>query len=309
MPISLDRYKSNRSSMVALGTFDGVHRGHQALLRQAAGGTQADEVSLALAFSRPPGNYLGSPKPMLLPAEKKYQLIEKIVDQAVFAEFPALVSMKPETFVAQVLCGRLGARGVVVGQDYRFGRHRAGDVALLKRLGQRHGFEVLVVEAVIWDNQAVSSTRIRRAIREGRIAEATQMLGRPPLLHGRVVPGEGRGRQLGFPTANLATSNDYVRPDQGIFAGVAFLDERPHPAAIYIGTKPTFLNTAPVIEVHLTQGVFPPLYEATLDVYLIEKVRDDKAFASPGALQTQIQADVEHIHDILTPLPLDKVLD
>jgi len=306
VPVALDDYTSDRPGVVALGTFDGVHRGHQALLHKAANSAQAGQVSLALAFSRPPGNYLGSPKPMLLPAEKKYRLIESIVDHVVFAEFPALATMSPQSFVKQVLCQRLGVRGVVVGENYRFGQQRTGDVTLLKQLGRQYEFKVFVVKAVAWRNQAVSSTRIRRAIQEGQIAQATQMLGRSPLLHGYVVAGEGRGRQLGFPTANLAIANDYVRPTQGIFAGVAFLNERPHPAAVYIGTKPTFLKNTPVIEVHLTRGEFPPLYDATLNVCLVEKVRDDQAFDSPQALQAQIQADVERIHDILSPMPFSE---
>lgn len=305
VPVALTDYRAVRSAVVALGTFDGVHLGHQALLCEAAAwaGSQG-WVSLAFAFAKPPGNYLGTPKPMLLPPAHKFALIEQFVDQAVFAEFPELASMTPEAFARGVLCHSLGARGVIVGADYGFGKDRRGDVARLERLGRALGFGVRVVAPVLAEGQPVSSTRIRRAIRQGQVAQAARLLGRPPLVRGRVVPGEGRGRGLGFPTANLDTDEAYVLPEQGIFAAVACLEGRPHPAAAYFGTKPTFDGRHAVVEVHLIQGTFLALYDAELDVHLIEKVRDDEVFADAHALRAQIQSDIDRITDLLETAPL-----
>lgn len=301
MPVLLDDYRATTSSVVALGTFDGVHLGHQALLSHAAAQAKAhDWMSLAFVFSQPPGNYLGYPKPMLLPAALKYQLLGQHIDQTVFAEFPQLAWMAPETFVKDVLCARLRVKGLVVGENYRFGKDRAGDVSSLKALGGQYGFEVHEVPGVEVAGDWVSSTRIRRAIRTGEIQSATRLLGHPPLLYGRVIRGEGRGQKLGYPTANLDLSTEYVFPEQGIFAGVACLSQALHSAAIYIGTKPTFNGQERVVEVHLLDEVFPPLYDETLVVHLIEKIRDDQPFDDADTLKVQIQNDVERVRQTLT---------
>lgn len=309
MAVLLDDYRATTPSVVALGTFDGVHLGHQALLNHAA--TQAKShgwTSLAFVFSQPPGNYLGHPKPMLIPAALKYELLEQHVDQTVFAEFPQLAWMAPETFVKDVLCARLQVKGLVVGENYRFGKDRAGDVGSLKALGGQYGFDVYEVPGVEVAGDWVSSTRIRRAIRMGEIQSATRLLGHPPLLYGRVIRGEGRGQKLGYPTANLALSTTYVSPEQGIFSGVACLSHTLHSAlshtlhsaAIYIGTKPTFNGQERVVEVHLLDEVFPPLYDETLTVHLVEKIRDDQPFDDADTLKVQIKNDVERVRQTLT---------
>ena len=311
MPVSWEAYQAKGPSVVALGTFDGVHLGHQALLGRAAAHALAHQaISLAFVFSRPPANYLGQPKPLLLPPEIKYRKIERFVACAVCAEFPQMASMQPQDFVHTVLCAKLHAKGLVVGTDYGFGKDRAGDVGLLRSLGQRHGFFVDEVEPVQIDGQAVSSTRVRRAIREGRIGDAAQLLGYFPLLCGQVIQGEGRGQKLGYPTANLECSDDFISPEQGIFAAVACLKQRAYPAAVYVGTKPTFSGRAKSVEVHLLGEDVPSLYGRTLCVQLTAKVRDDQAFASAAELKTQIQADVDAVRRLITqPLPETLCLD
>ncbi len=301
MAVSLDQYEADSESVVALGTFDGVHLGHQALLKEAA--TQAEKYScssLAFTFPDPPGNFLGYPKPLLVSPGLKYKIIEQFVDQSVWAEFPTLVSMLPETFVEQILHQQLKVRGVVVGGDFRFGKDRAGDVALLKSLAKQLNFEVYEVGDIEFDNEPVSSTRIRRAIRDGDIESATQMLGRAPLLYGRVVPGEGRGQKLGYPTANLDQTFNHIHPEQGIFAAVTCLQGKSHLSAVYIGTKPTFDGQEQVTEVHLLEGVFLPLYDEMLHVHLIGKIRDDESFEGAETLKVQIQADIDKAREILS---------
>lgn len=306
MALSLDQYEATCESVLALGTFDGVHLGHQALLKEAA--SQAKKIgakSLAFAFSKPPANYLGYPKPLLISSTLKYQIIEQFVDQAIVVDFPTLASMSPEAFVEQVLHQQLNVRGVVVGSDFRFGKDRAGDVALLRTLGQQLNFEVYEVGSVEFEGDPVSSTRIRRAIRAGEIETATQMLGRAPLLYGRVVHGEGRGQKLGYPTANLDHTDNHIYPEQGIFAAIACLKNESFKASVYIGTKPTFDGEAQVTEVHLLEGVFPPLYDETLHVHLIGKIRDDATFKDVDTLKMQIQNDIDKTQELLNGIRLD----
>lgn len=307
MPLAFQDYRGDRPSVVALGTFDGVHLGHQALLRAARARAQAHQaLSLAFTFPQPPGNHLGYPKPLLLPPALKFRLLERWVARVVVCEFPQIAGMAPEPFVREVLCRQLRAQDVVVGQDYRFGKGRSGDVALLQALGQRYGFEVHPLAPVELDGEPVSSTRIRRAIRAGEIPLARRLLGRPPLLWGRVVRGAGRGRTLGFPTANLAPGPEFVHPDQGIFAGWACLEGRAHPAAVYIGEQPTFTDGQRTIEVHLLERGAPELYRAQLHVYLVEKLRDDARFESVEALQDQVRHDLARARRALAELPLER---
>lgn len=304
MPRALKAYAATADAAVALGTFDGVHRGHQALLRRAQEHAQAEGLaSLALTFSQPPGNYLGYPKPLLLEPKLKYALLETFVGCAVVAEFPELARMTPETFVEEVLVGRLRARAVVVGRDYRFGRDRAGDVALLTFLGRRYGFAVLPVDPVVWEGEPVSSSRIRQAVRAGQVELAAHLLGRPPLVCGPVAREQGLGRRLGYPTANVRLKDGYVVPEQGIFAGWACWDRRLHPAAIYLGRRPTFQGRGPALEAHLLAEDVPELAGKTLWVFFTHKLRDDASFPDARALQAQITADVARVRALLAPGP------
>jgi riboflavin kinase/FMN adenylyltransferase len=191
---------------------------------------------------------------------------------------------------------------VVVGPDYRFGRDRAGDLPALRRWGDELGFAVHAVAAVSHGGEPVSSTRIRTLLRAGRVREAAELLGRPPLLAGRVVRGAGVGRKLGYPTANLDTDPDCAQPAEGIFAAYACLDG-PRRAAVYLGTRPTFRGGRAVVEVHLMDGSPPDLYGVQLHVHLVEKIRDDAAFDDAGALRAQIARDIAAVERALDGAP------
>ena len=282
-------------TVVTIGTFDGVHRGHQALLQRARGRARERGLqSTALTFRRPPQNYLGNPKPLLMPPEKKIELLGRFVERVVVLDFPAVQDWTPRAFVEGVLLRDLHAQVVVVGEDFRFGKARSGDAETLRKLGKELGFSVEVVEAVTVDGEVVSSTAIRRALRAGEVERATKLLGRPPQLWGRVVPGSGRGRKLGFPTANLSIDPEVLVPAEGIYAAWALFQGEKHPGALYIGCRPTLgEGEALSVEVYIL-GLHEKasLYDVELEVQLLTRIREDRRFDSLEALKAQIARDV-----------------
>ncbi len=284
-----------RSAVVTLGTFDGVHRGHQALLKRARERARARGIeSAALTFRKPPRNYLGTPKPLLLPPEKKLELLGRFVERVVVLDFPRVREWSPREFVEAVLVRDLHAQVVVVGENFRFGRDRRGDESTLRTLGKELGFEVEVVESVRVDGEVVSSTAIRRAIRAGEVERAARLLGRPPQLWGRVVPGSGQGRRLGFPTANLSVDPEMLVPAEGIYAAWALFRGEKRPGALYIGRRPT-LGEGEALSVEVYIVGLPEetsLYGVELEVQLLARIREDRRFDSLEALKAQIARDV-----------------
>lgn len=282
-------------SAAAIGVFDGVHRGHQALLQRAHACAVKDSLEcVAYTFDPHPLTFL---RPERAPA-----LIEPLtlrlehfapfgVERAVVETFDAsLAAMTPEEFVADVLVGRLGVRHVVVGADFTFGARRAGTVTVLHELGNAHGFQVHPIGAVLIDGERVSSTRVRTSVRAGDMTTATQLLGRPFVLRGRVIHGDGRGRGLGFPTANLDTQNVLI-PSTGVYAARATGPFGERGAVVNIGFNPTFEGETLKVEAHLFDYERDDLYDATLDVALTQKLRDERAFEGVEALKTQIARD------------------
>lgn len=281
-------------SVVTIGTFDGVHLGHQALLeRTHTLARESDRVSVALTFPRPPQNYLGRPKKLLLPPKVRLALLKEHVDRVEVIDFPQVRGLSPEEFASKVLRERLEAEAVVVGEGFRFGHDRLGDISILKELGGKLGFAVEVVEAVTVEGETVSSTAIRTAIEAGDIERATRLLGRPPCLWGEVVPGAGQGRTLGFPTANLAVDPELLVPAEGVYAAQVLYRDEGLAGALYIGRRPTFDGAELSIEVYILDGEGLQLYGEELEVQLLTRFREDKRFASPEELKAQIRADVE----------------
>lgn len=277
--------------VIAVGTFDGVHLGHQAILRACremaeAGGGQA----AALTFEPHPRRVLepGSALPLLTPLAQRVALLRRHgADLVAVMRFDrTLASMEPEAFVDSVLRGRLGAKGVVVGFNFTFGRGRRGDARMLRELGERAGLPVRVVPPVRVSGQVVSSSAVRRLLEEGRAGEARELLGRPYRLEGTVVRGEGRGRTLGFPTANVATDPLQLLPADGVY--VALLDGMA--AVAVVGTRPTFGAGPRCLEVHVL-GEPGPLYGREVAVDLLEWLRPVARFPDARALAAQIEAD------------------
>ncbi len=299
MRIALDEATPGQVTVVALGTFDGLHLGHRLLLGRARALAKEEGLtSAALTFPKPPRSYLGGEKRLLLPPELKLRLLEEEVDLVVVADFPKLRWLGPEEFV-RLLKARLNPAYVVVGEDYRFGRGREGDVALLRELGKAHGFQVEALARLAISGRVVSSTAVREAIQAGDISGARQLLGYPPLLFGPVVRGEGRGQKLGFPTANLKISEELVTPPDGVYAVEVKLAGGSPPGLkearllglLYIGRRPTFDGKERSYEVYLLEFA-GELYGKELEVHLLERLRGEMAFPDQEALQRQIERDL-----------------
>ena len=303
-----------RGGVVAIGNFDGVHRGHQALLGQArdiAGGT-ATPYGL-VTFEPHPRTFFRPEDPVfrLSPLPLKARLAAALGARFVAAlTFDrGFAALEPEDFVRDVLVGRLAAAHVVTGYDFHFGRGRKGNAATLKSLGQSLGFEVSRVEQVRDEDGVapVASSSIRAALRHGYMAAAARQLGYWWTVLGDVVPGDRRGRDLGYPTANLVLEQG-CEPKEGIYAARVRIDDEPgRPAragAAYIGTRPTFSTTRRFLEVHLLDYA-GDLYGRTLAVEFIAFVRPDQAFEGADALKRQMDTDCRAIAAILHDLGRD----
>lgn len=275
-------------SAVTIGKFDGVHSGHRSViarLRQEA--AAAGLVSTVLTFDRHPLALLspGSHPESLTSNDQKRAVLETTgIDALVMIEFTYDFSLKePEDFVTDVLVAALHAKLVFVGPDFRFGHRGLGTVESLKRLGQLHGFEVRMIEAVRpLGDRVISSTWIRDLLAEGRVAEAATLLERQASVRGIVVHGERRGRELGYPTANLARSVEGFVPADGVYAAYATVDGRTIPAAVSIGNNPTFVGVPDKqIEAHLLDEDLD-LYGKTIEITFVEYIRGMEKFESVG---------------------------
>ena len=287
----------DRGAVVTVGTFDGVHRGHWAVLQEIRRRALATgRRSVLLTFDPHPLRIVrpGQAPPLLTtPIEKKEILAESGLDYAVFLAFtPALSRYEPRRFVLEVLVERLGVEELVIGHDHGFGRGRSGDAETLKQIGSEFGFAVDVVPPVIQDGGAISSSAIRGALRAGDPQAAALGLGRPYSLRGLVVRGEGRGRQLGFPTANLVVaSSEKLIPATGIYAVSGVTRSGSFDGALHLGPRPTFRGSPPTIELHLLD-FDGDLYGEVIRVDFMKRLRDVRPFDGVGALIAQMREDV-----------------
>jgi riboflavin kinase/FMN adenylyltransferase len=282
--------------VLALGNFDGLHRGHMKIVdrvrRRAGerGGTPA-----AMTFDPHPSTVLRPDKapPLLMSKAQKLESLARAGMQgmAVVRFTLELSAWEPEAFVRTVLVEWLHVSEVWVGANFLFGHQRSGTFSVLRTLGARYGFRAEKIDPVRYKDFVVSSTRVRRLISEGRVDEAGALLGHHYFIDGRVVRGAGRGRQLGFPTANLATENELV-PPAGVYATIAStLDGVVYPSITNIGTRPTFGDVErPVIETHIFD-LARDLYETTLRLSFVQRLRDERPFPDVDALRAQIDAD------------------
>jgi len=288
-----------RATVVAVGTFDGVHRGHRDVLdRLAARATQRGLRSVLVTFEPHPLEVVNpSAAPLLLTVgeEKREVLAESGIDYLAVVPFtPSLARYSAEDFVTHVLRERFRMAHLLMGHDHGFGRNREGDVEVLQALGARDGFRVEVVPPVsLGDGRPISSTAIRRAIAGGDLERAAFGLGRPYAMGGRVVPGASRGRGLGFPTINLAPpSPRKLLPPQGVYAVRVQTPGGAYGGMLNLGPRPTFGDSAVSIEAHLFDAT-GDWYGAWVRVDFIARLRDTVRFESPQALMEQLRRD-EH---------------
>ena len=300
-------------SVVTVGTFDGVHRGHVAVLREIVERARvAGRKSVLVTFEPHPLEVV-NPKaaPLLLTsgAERREALAQTGLDYVVFLRFDkALAQYSPERFVREVLIGRCGMKELVIGHDHGFGRGRSGDVETLRRLGATDGFQVDVVGLVESGGHAVSSTAIRRAVAGGDLRTAAGLLGRPYTVSGRVVRGEGRGRTIGVPTLNLGEVPERkLLPPDGVYAARVEWAHGRAGGMLNQGPRPTVGDGRRSLEVHLF-GVDEDLYGEWVKVEWVARIRDQQKFPSLAALQDQLKQDRARAEDALArhDPPMDK---
>jgi riboflavin kinase/FMN adenylyltransferase len=289
-------------SVVAIGMFDGVHLGHQAVIREAR--TIASQRNLpctVFTFVSHPRKVLRPDHPVPLLTtwdEKRCFMADLGVDTVVGAQFtPALSELSARDFVERILVGQMRAQHVVVGYNFAFGHGQEGNGELLSTLGAEFGFDVTVVPPFELNGASVSSSRIRKLLATGHVGEANALLGRPYALTGTVVTGDQRGRLLGFPTANLSVDESKLLPSYGVYAGQALWNEETgycqEPCVVNLGMRPTFDPPQLRIEAHLI-GWSGDLYGKLLTVSLQHRLRSEMAFKSVDELVAQIRQDVDH---------------
>jgi len=292
--------------VVTIGNFDGVHRGHVALVAAALDRARARHgTAVVLTFDPHPARVVSpgnAPSALCTPPQKEEILAGLGVDRMAVLPFtPEVARLTAEEFARQILASRLRARAVVVGEDFRFGRGREGTLTTLRSLGDALGFEVAAVPAVTLEGGPVSSSRVRDALARGDVALARALLGRAFFVDGRVVRGDGRGRQIGVPTANLATENETL-PADGVYAGWCRLPAgEAVPAVVNRGRRPTFGSGAETLEAHLLDFE-ADLYDARVRVSFEARLRDERRFEGPEALVAQIREDVARARAILASL-------
>jgi len=291
----IDRYLDGPSHVVAsVGNYDGVHLGHREILRRIVEDAQRrDLASLLITFDPHPAVVVAPdrrPRHLQTRRQKLDSLAATgLTDLLVLGFTPELAALDGEAFFASVLEPRIRFAAIHVGDNFRFGRERSGDVETLIRIGKRLGFEVEGVPAVVIDGKTVSSTAIRRAVEAGKVEEARRMLGRPFAALGEVVPGEGRGAELQFPTANVAVENEMI-PAAGVYVTETVALASRFPSVTNVGTRPTFGGKELTIESHLLD-FDGDLYTERVEIRFLARIRDEMRFASAVELGDQIARD------------------
>lgn len=293
------------TTVVTIGNFDGVHRGHRVLVdRTTAEAARRGARAVAVTFDPHPAAVL---RPGAVPAalqtleERTQALLGAGCDEVVVVPFDRrFAAQGPEEFVDRLLVERLAAEHVVVGENFRFGRAAAGDVVVLAALGQQRGFGVEAVGLVDLGDGPVSSSALRGLLAAGDLEAVARGLGRDFSVTGEVVHGEGRGRTIGIPTANVATGGERALPADGVYACWASSDAQERVAAVVnVGWRPTFEGTSRTVEAHLLVDGAPDLYGQRLTLEFIARIRGEERFDGPEALVARIQEDIGSARDLL----------
>ncbi len=289
--------------VLTIGNFDGQHLGHRALVQAVVNcARQSNGFPMVLSFAPHPVEVLrpGSVHKFLSDDHEKVAFFERLgVGELVILPFTMeLASLGPDEFVHLVLRDGLGIRKLFVGENFVFGRGRSGGVKDLIELGGIADFSVEPIAPVIVGQEVVSSTRIRKCLTAGDVGQGAQCLGRPYMLEGMVIPGEKRGKQFGWPTANLRLPGHRVLPADGVYATLTVLKGECLDSIAYIGTRPTFSEEERLLEVHMFDKTLQ-LYGEDISVHFIERVREDMVFANPQDLVSQMDLDGQRAREIL----------
>lgn len=288
-------------TIATVGTFDGVHLGHQAILKTIK--ERADmqnSESLLITFDPPPPLFFGVTHSLLSSKNEKIEVLqENHLQNLLILRFSnQLAQMEPEDFIERILVTELKVKEVVIGKTHRFGRKKSGDFKLLEKFGEKLGFRVDVLQPVTYEDIPISSSRVRATLENGEVDRVREMLGRSYSFSGKVVKGTGRGKMLEYPTANLEVDSLKLLPANGVYAVRAELDNRNFPAVMNIGTRPTFGNANKNIEVHLLD-FDQVLYGKSLKIYCIKRLRAERIFENEKSLKSQIERDLKTAKELL----------
>lgn len=304
--------KPFKKTVLTIGNFDGVHRGHQKIIREVVrSAKRLRGRSVVMTFDPHPVRFFHPEREfhLLTLCDEKAKIMKTLgVDVLLCVRFNRdFANLEPEEFIKEILVERLRIAELIIGSDYRFGKNKKGDIELLKKEGRRYGFRVRVINPVKVKGEIVSSSRIRRLIERGEMKKAMEFLGRPYSIEGIVVKGTGRGSSiLGFPTANILSGAECI-PKEGVYAvkvwiGGQSLKDSPrnklHNGVMNIGTNPTFGNKESTLEVHILD-FSKDILNQPIKVYFIERLRNEKRFSGPEALSRAIRADIEKARKVL----------
>ncbi len=290
------------STSATIGNFDGVHIGHKKILTAIKKEAKQQGLSsCVITFHPHPQKVLQNIDiPLLVPIRERLKLLEEqgIDVVACYTFTKDIAKISAQDFVTDILVRKLNLKHLIVGPDFSFGRKREGNLSLLNNMGSEYGFDTEVVETALLDGEIVSSTSIRNLVREGNLIKAGKFLGYNFYIEGQIKEGEKRGRQIGFPTANLETDWD-ILPKVGVYATLANVDGTKHQSITNIGFRPTFGQNELLIETHIFD-FNEDIYKKRMKVEFVDRVRDEQKFNGPEALVEQIKKDVEKVKEILS---------
>ncbi|MFN3504637.1 MAG: bifunctional riboflavin kinase/FAD synthetase [Caldimicrobium sp.] len=289
---------------LTIGAFDGIHLGHKALIKETLNVAKAQGLHPALLTFNPHPRKVLHPHidlKLLTTLEEKIELLkdEGITYLIILPFTKTLADLTPELFVEKYLVDLLKVKEVIVGFNFHFGRGRTGNTDLLKKLGEKFHFSVKVLPPVKINDKPVSSTLIRELLLKGEVEKANLYLGRPYSIKGIVIKGKGRGKLIGFPTANLLVPEEKLIPAQGVYAVWAFLEGKKYLGALNIGYNPTFQEKKLSVEVHLLNYNDSSLYDKSIELHFVKRIRAEKKFDSVEELKNQIAKDCLRVKELL----------
>ncbi len=298
---SFENYNENINIVLTLGNFDGLHLGHQKIINKVVEiGRYYGLPTALLTFSVHPMKHFGSKILEIQTTEQKFELLEKFgIDYVLNIPFDTkIANMAPGIFVREILVKKLHSRFIVVGYDFHFGRKRKGNFGLLKMMSQKLGFNAFKIDKVVIDNITVSSTNIRNLLREGNIKQASKLLGRPYSMSGKIIKGDGIGRLIGYPTANLDFGN-IITPKNGVYATKIKIDDEVYPSVTNVGIRPTVTSSEELrVETHIL-NFDKDIYYKKVVLEFVDLIRDESRFDSFEDLKKQIALDCQKVKKII----------